>query len=188
MECRLCLSHISTESSVSLYDNPHPLKQQILNTCRLNVHYDDSSPKSICASCESTLKLLSDFKNTCIQNDEISRHKLDECADVKTEEVMLEDIVWEDESNSDSHLQVRSSPHKLKPHMQSAQQPHTVASFGNAQVDFASGTLRGNDLMNVVPSISHEENTLLSTTIAAASFILLYYIKMKRKRRRLGRC
>ncbi|XP_077288638.1 uncharacterized protein LOC143913014 isoform X2 [Arctopsyche grandis] len=96
MECRLCLGSAPT---VSIHDNPHPLAQLIRTCCRLPVKRGDGLPDALCLSCINTLELLSSFRNDCLQSNETSKLALKECLNVKTEEVLLEDVIWEDESD-----------------------------------------------------------------------------------------
>ncbi|XP_077288851.1 uncharacterized protein LOC143913121 [Arctopsyche grandis] len=99
MECRLCLCSAPT---VSIHDNPHPLAQLIRTCCRLLVTRGDRLPDAICLSCINNLELLSSFRNDCLQSNETSKLTLNECLNVKTEKVLLEDLIWEDESDVDS--------------------------------------------------------------------------------------
>ncbi|XP_077288670.1 uncharacterized protein LOC143913035 isoform X2 [Arctopsyche grandis] len=99
MECRLCLGSAPT---VSIHDNPHPLAQRIRTCCRLLVKRDDGLPDAICLSCVNNLELLNSFRNDCLQSNEKSKLALNECLNVKTEEVLLEDLIWEDKSDVDS--------------------------------------------------------------------------------------
>ncbi|XP_077287912.1 uncharacterized protein LOC143912508 isoform X2 [Arctopsyche grandis] len=99
MECRLCLSSAPT---VSIHDNPHPLAQLIRTCCRLQVKRGDGLPEAICLSCVNNLELLNSFRNDCLQSNEKSKLTLNESLNVKTEEVLLEDLIWKDESDVDS--------------------------------------------------------------------------------------
>ncbi|XP_077285324.1 uncharacterized protein LOC143910636 [Arctopsyche grandis] len=97
MECRLCLRFAST---ISIYDNPHQLVQRIWTCCQLQVREGDSLPDMICLSCVNNLELLNGFRNVCLQSDKTSKQRLDGRLDIKTEEVILENLVWEDESSA----------------------------------------------------------------------------------------
>ncbi|XP_077283724.1 uncharacterized protein LOC143909556 [Arctopsyche grandis] len=100
MECRLCLCSTPVESSVSIHDSLHPLAQRIWDCCRLQVRKDDNLPNFICRSCESKLEMLINFKNICIHNNET--RKLTKCLVIKSEEVILDDLMWENENDIDS--------------------------------------------------------------------------------------
>ncbi|XP_077292126.1 uncharacterized protein LOC143915379 [Arctopsyche grandis] len=93
IKCRLCLSSVPALSSVSIYDSPHSL-QQIWRCCQLQMKQDDSLPGAICLSCDCKLEFFTNFKNVCIQSDKNRRKKLS--TDIKTEEVLLDDLIWED--------------------------------------------------------------------------------------------
>ncbi|XP_077287209.1 uncharacterized protein LOC143911979 [Arctopsyche grandis] len=62
------------------------------------VKKDDGMPDMICLSCENNLESLNTFRNVCLQSIETSKLRLD----IKTEEVFLEDLICEDESDVDS--------------------------------------------------------------------------------------
>ncbi|XP_077291751.1 uncharacterized protein LOC143915153 [Arctopsyche grandis] len=109
MECRLCLCSAPAESSISIHDNPHPLVRRIWTCCQLQVGEDDGLPNTICASCDSNLKLLSSFRNVCIQSNETSKLRLNECLDIKPEEVLLEDLIWKDETDVNTITNVCNS-------------------------------------------------------------------------------
>lgn len=49
----------------------------------------------MCWSCKTNLDLFTDFKNICLQNDKKARKR----SGIKVEEVILDDLVWEDESS-----------------------------------------------------------------------------------------
>ncbi|XP_077293831.1 uncharacterized protein LOC143916561 [Arctopsyche grandis] len=99
MECRLCLCSAASLSSASIYDNPGVLVHQIWKCCQLQMKKGDGLPNTICASCETNLKFFTDFKTICIQNNDMLRRKLAESLNIKTEEIILDDLRWEDESN-----------------------------------------------------------------------------------------
>ncbi|XP_077289640.1 uncharacterized protein LOC143913618 [Arctopsyche grandis] len=104
MECRLCrLCSARPEAFVSIHDDPHPqhLVQRIWTCCQLRVRKDDRLPDMICLSCVNNLELLDSFRNACLQSDKTSRIRSDECLDIKVEEVLLEDLIWEKESGAD---------------------------------------------------------------------------------------
>lgn len=52
----------------------------------------------ICLSCDNNLKLLDTFRNVCLQNDKTSKLRFNQSLEIKTEDIFLEDLVWEDES------------------------------------------------------------------------------------------
>ncbi|XP_077299573.1 uncharacterized protein LOC143920537 [Arctopsyche grandis] len=96
MECRLCLRSITAESFVSIHDNPRPVVQHIWNCCQLQATKNDGLSDLICVLCDNTLELLSAFRKICIQNYEKSKSRLDKCLNIKTEEIILEDLKWEE--------------------------------------------------------------------------------------------
>lgn len=51
----------------------------------------------ICISCQNNLNLLSNFKNICIKSDETVKLRLTQCSDLKREEIILDDLVWQNE-------------------------------------------------------------------------------------------
>lgn len=53
----------------------------------------------MCSSCESNLAMFAKFKTVCTQSDEKARHGSLECIDIKVEEVLLEDLDWQNISN-----------------------------------------------------------------------------------------
>ncbi|XP_077293756.1 uncharacterized protein LOC143916496 [Arctopsyche grandis] len=93
MECRLCLCSAPT---VSIHDGPHPVAQLISACCQLTVKKNDMLPNMICLSCDNNLKLFSSFRDVCVRSEETLKTRLD----IKTEEVLLEDLVWEDGSHN----------------------------------------------------------------------------------------
>ncbi|XP_077287621.1 uncharacterized protein LOC143912228 isoform X3 [Arctopsyche grandis] len=99
MECRLCLCSAPLESSLSIYDDLHPLVQRIRKCCQMSVEKGDNLPDTICLLCVKNLELFNTFRNVCIQSNETARLRLDECAQIKTEEVLLEDLTWKDETD-----------------------------------------------------------------------------------------
>ncbi|XP_077294058.1 uncharacterized protein LOC143916716 isoform X2 [Arctopsyche grandis] len=114
MECRLCLCQQGPAGSfVSIHDDPHPpqrLVQRIWTCCQLRVRKGDHLPDTICLSCLNNLELLDTFRNSCFRNDTTSRLELDKCLKVKPEEVLLEDLIWEDELGADWPPNISSSP------------------------------------------------------------------------------
>ncbi|XP_077299361.1 uncharacterized protein LOC143920363 [Arctopsyche grandis] len=112
MECRLCLCSAPPEAFVSVHGDPHPqqLVQRIWTGCQLRVRKGDHLPDLICHSCVNNLELLDSFRNSCLRSDETSRMVLNESLKIKTEEVLLEDLIWEDESNCDLSTNISSSP------------------------------------------------------------------------------
>ncbi|XP_077289967.1 uncharacterized protein LOC143913825 [Arctopsyche grandis] len=77
--------------------------------CQLQVRKGDHLPDTICLSCVNNLKLLDSFRNSGCQNDTTSRVKLDESLKVKPEEVLLEDLIWEDDLGADLPPNISSS-------------------------------------------------------------------------------
>ncbi|XP_077297472.1 uncharacterized protein LOC143919150 isoform X1 [Arctopsyche grandis] len=107
MKCRLCLSPLSAESSVSIFDSPerHLLKQQIwfccqLHVCTLYVEKDDRLPNMICILCKYKLESFTTFRNVCIQSDESL--KSIEMPNIKSEEVIFDDLIVKDECDNNS--------------------------------------------------------------------------------------
>ncbi|XP_077298298.1 uncharacterized protein LOC143919714 [Arctopsyche grandis] len=98
MECRLCLYITPAKSAVSIYDSPHPLAQRIWTFCRLQVKIDDGLSDIICLQCVRNLELFCNFRKVCLQSDETSKLRLNDCSNIKAEE----DITWENESGVNS--------------------------------------------------------------------------------------
>ncbi|XP_077297378.1 zinc finger MYM-type protein 1-like isoform X2 [Arctopsyche grandis] len=111
MECRLCLGSAPAESFVSIFGDPHPerLVQSIRTCCQIQVKRGDGLPDTVCLSCETSLESLTTFRNACLKSNETSQLKLDECLKIKTEEVLLEDEVWDNASVANSPLGVCKS-------------------------------------------------------------------------------
>lgn len=59
-------------------------------------------PSIICLPCKSKLKLLCDFKNDCLKSEKLQKLKSIECVFIKTEEIMLDDVDFEDENGTNS--------------------------------------------------------------------------------------
>ncbi|XP_077283870.1 uncharacterized protein LOC143909658 [Arctopsyche grandis] len=97
MECRLCLCSSPVESSVSIHEYPHPLVQCILTSCQLQVDKYDLLPHTICLLCTTNLELLRDFRNICIQSEKTQKLRLAESLDIKIEEILLDDLIWQDD-------------------------------------------------------------------------------------------
>ncbi|XP_077299422.1 uncharacterized protein LOC143920412 [Arctopsyche grandis] len=118
MECRLCLCSAPPEAFVSIHGNPHPqqLVQRIWTGCQLRVRKGDHLPDTICHSCVNNLELLDSFRNSCLRSDETSRMVLNESFKIKTEEVLLEDLIWEDELDGDLPPNISSSPNNGEIH------------------------------------------------------------------------
>ncbi|XP_077289554.1 uncharacterized protein LOC143913557 isoform X2 [Arctopsyche grandis] len=112
MECRLCLCSAPPEAFVSIHDDPHPqrLSQRIWTCCKLQVRKGDRLPDTICLSCVNDLELLDSFRKACFRSDTTSRVELDKCLKVKPEEVLLEDLIWENEAGADIPPNISSSP------------------------------------------------------------------------------
>ncbi|XP_077297455.1 uncharacterized protein LOC143919137 [Arctopsyche grandis] len=64
----------------------------------------------ICLSCVNNLELFDSFRNVCFLSDTTSRVELDKYLKVKPEEVLLEDLIWEDELGADCSPKISSSP------------------------------------------------------------------------------
>ncbi|XP_077298193.1 uncharacterized protein LOC143919647 [Arctopsyche grandis] len=105
MECRLCLCSAPPEVFVSIHGDPHP--QQLLTLVRKGDHL----PDIICHSSVNNQELLDSFRSACLQSDEKSRMVL-----IKTEEVLLEDVIWEDEPDGDFPTNISSSPNNDEIH------------------------------------------------------------------------
>ncbi|XP_077300955.1 uncharacterized protein LOC143921499 [Arctopsyche grandis] len=100
MQCRLCLSSGPAEAFVSILGNPQPhLAESISSCCQLQVKKDDKLPDTICRSCNDNLELLISFRKVCHHSDEISKLKLSQLVDIKPEEVLLDDLLWENEAD-----------------------------------------------------------------------------------------
>ncbi|XP_077300944.1 uncharacterized protein LOC143921488 [Arctopsyche grandis] len=111
MQCRLCLSSDSADSFVSIHENPHPhLAQRISTCCRLQVYRGDGLPDTICRSCKNNLELLIGFRKACLRSDEISKLRLNKCFDIKPEEVLLDDLIWENGFDVHSPANVYNAP------------------------------------------------------------------------------
>ncbi|XP_077298779.1 uncharacterized protein LOC143919995 isoform X2 [Arctopsyche grandis] len=95
MECRLCLFTAPAEHFVSIHNNPHPILQRIRTCCQLQIEKCQGFPDTICLSCDSNLKLLSNFRDVCFKSNETSKQRFTECLDYKSEEVLLEDLIWD---------------------------------------------------------------------------------------------
>ncbi|XP_077297450.1 uncharacterized protein LOC143919133 [Arctopsyche grandis] len=99
MECRLCLGSAPAETSVSIFGDPHPqrLEQRIRTCCQIQVIRGDGLPDMVCLSCKTNLELLISFREACFRSYETSQLRLDDCLKIKTEEVLLEDVICDDE-------------------------------------------------------------------------------------------
>ncbi|XP_077298755.1 uncharacterized protein LOC143919980 [Arctopsyche grandis] len=101
MECRLCLSPISAEFPVHIFNKPNSnsveLQDRISRCCLLQMTKHNELPDSICSPCDVNLRLLTNFKQICKLSDEKARHRSIQNPDFKTEEVLLEDLIWEDD-------------------------------------------------------------------------------------------
>ncbi|XP_077289068.1 uncharacterized protein LOC143913261 [Arctopsyche grandis] len=97
MECRLCLRFSPAETVVSIHGDRGSLANCIWSCCQLQVQKEDNLPASICSSCEFNLHFFVKFKDVCIRSDEILRSRLAGGLNIKTEEVVLEDLNWEEE-------------------------------------------------------------------------------------------
>ncbi|XP_077302113.1 uncharacterized protein LOC143922652 [Arctopsyche grandis] len=104
MECRLCLCSAPLDSSVSIYDDPHPLVQRIQKCCQMPVEKGDNLPDTICLVCVKNLELINTFRNVCIQSNETAKLRLVERVQIKTEEVLLEDFKWKDEERDSDFM------------------------------------------------------------------------------------
>ncbi|XP_077300934.1 uncharacterized protein LOC143921479 isoform X3 [Arctopsyche grandis] len=115
MQCRLCLSSGPAEAFVSIHGNPQPhLAERISSCCQLQVEINDGLPDTICHYCNNNLELLISFRKVCLQSDKISKLKLNKRVNIKQEEVLLEDLIWEKEFNVRSPPNVYNAPIKDK--------------------------------------------------------------------------
>lgn len=57
----------------------------------------DKLPHSLCSTCDVNLRLLTNFKTICKLSDEKAHHRLTQNPDFKVEEVLLDDLVWEND-------------------------------------------------------------------------------------------
>lgn len=73
-----------------------------INFFLLQINKSDGLPDTICRSCNKNLKLLISFRKVCLRSDEISKLKLNKCLNIKPEEVLLDDLVWETEFDGHS--------------------------------------------------------------------------------------
>lgn len=62
-------------------------------------------PNMICLSCKNILGSLDTFRNVCLQSDETSKLRLE----IKTEEIFLEDLIYEDELHVNSPTNASNS-------------------------------------------------------------------------------
>ncbi|XP_077300956.1 uncharacterized protein LOC143921500 [Arctopsyche grandis] len=125
MECRLCLGPAPAESSVSIFQRPDPhperLEQRIRTCCQIQVKRGDGLPDAVCLSCKTNLELLIAFRNACFRSYETSQLRLDDCLKIKTEEVLLEDVIWDDEPSlptilrKNSEICLKPFPNKSEP-------------------------------------------------------------------------
>lgn len=67
----------------------------------MQVRKGDRLPDTICQSCVDNLELLDTFRNICLQSDKSSKMRSVESSDIKLEEILLEDLIWEDEVDVD---------------------------------------------------------------------------------------
>ncbi|XP_077288130.1 uncharacterized protein LOC143912703 [Arctopsyche grandis] len=99
MECRLCLGSAPADTSVSIFGDSHPerLEQRIRTCCQIQVKRGDGLPDTVCLSCKTNLELLIGFRKACFRSNETSQLRLDDCSKIKTEEILLEDVIRDDE-------------------------------------------------------------------------------------------
>ncbi|XP_077297465.1 transcription factor Ouib-like [Arctopsyche grandis] len=99
IECRLCLGPAPAESSVSIFGDPHPecLEHRIRTCCQIYVKRGDRLPDTVCLSCKTNLESLISFRKACFRSNETSQLRLDDCLNIKREEVFLENVIWDDE-------------------------------------------------------------------------------------------
>ncbi|XP_077298899.1 uncharacterized protein LOC143920048 [Arctopsyche grandis] len=100
LACRLCMSSGPGISFISIYSNREQIAEQILYCCQIQVNEDDGLSESICLSCKSNLNFFTKFRDICKQNDDTIKQQYNGPSDIKTEEVMLEDLVWNEEMTS----------------------------------------------------------------------------------------
>lgn len=55
----------------------------------------------ICLSCDNNLELFFGFRNVCIQSDQIQKSRLSDCLNIKTEEIILDDLIFQDDFDID---------------------------------------------------------------------------------------
>lgn len=70
---------------------------------------DDGLPNIICLSCANNLESLTRFRRVSLRINEMSKLKLGERLNIKTEEVLLEDLTWENAPRVDSPANVYNS-------------------------------------------------------------------------------
>ncbi|XP_077288621.1 uncharacterized protein LOC143913002 isoform X2 [Arctopsyche grandis] len=109
MECRLCLSSSPAEDLVSIHDDPRRLEHLIWTCCRLRVSQEDELPDMVCLSCVNNLELLDGFRNACFRSDTTSRVEIDKYFKVKPEELLVDDLIWQDDSGADCPPNISSS-------------------------------------------------------------------------------
>ncbi|XP_077288668.1 uncharacterized protein LOC143913034 [Arctopsyche grandis] len=109
MECRLCLSSSPAEDLVSIHDDPRLLEHLIFTCCRLRVRQEDQLPDMVCLSCVNNLESLDGFRNACSRSATTSRDELDSSLKIKSEELLLDDLTWENESSADCPPNISSS-------------------------------------------------------------------------------
>ncbi|XP_077288111.1 uncharacterized protein LOC143912688 [Arctopsyche grandis] len=99
MECRLCLGSAPADTSVSIFGDSHPerLEQRIRTCCQIQVKRGDGLPDTVCLSCKTNLELLIGFRKACFRSNEKAQLRLDDCSKIKTEEILLEDVIRDDE-------------------------------------------------------------------------------------------
>ncbi|XP_077287974.1 uncharacterized protein LOC143912562 isoform X2 [Arctopsyche grandis] len=109
MECRLCLSSSPAEALVSIHEDPRHLEHLIWTCCRLRVRQEDRLPDMVCLSCINNLELLDGFRNACFRSATTSRVEIDSYLKIKPEELLLDDLIWENESGADCPPNISSS-------------------------------------------------------------------------------
>ncbi|XP_077284461.1 uncharacterized protein LOC143910002 [Arctopsyche grandis] len=135
MECRLCLRHITPESSVSIYESSDSVDatERIWSCCHIQVKRQDGLPDTICLSCESNLRLLTNFKKTCLQSE--ARQGSKECSDIKIEEILLDDFIlpysFNDDDDGNTSQSNSSSPRQQIPSIDECEEKHSEVSFQN---------------------------------------------------------
>ncbi|XP_077295950.1 uncharacterized protein LOC143918114 [Arctopsyche grandis] len=112
MECRLCLRLVTADCLIPIFENSNSQVERIWSCCNLRVQNQYRLPDMICLSCESNLSMFSDFKTICAKNDKTVKLRLNECLNIKVEEVLLDNLVWEDNW---SHTNVLEFKKKCNP-------------------------------------------------------------------------
>ncbi|XP_077287977.1 uncharacterized protein LOC143912562 isoform X4 [Arctopsyche grandis] len=145
MECRLCLSSSPAEALVSIHEDPRHLEHLIWTCCRLRVRQEDRLPDMVCLSCINNLELLDGFRNACFRSATTSRVEIDSYLKIKPEELLLDDLIWENESGADCPPNISSSAENGEERNSDFMPPIDSASEDTVDVnDTAGGDLTVN--------------------------------------------